>query len=474
MPALRSTHVVDPKDAGIGRGKKPVIFVSWNDAQQYVTWLSNVTGRTYRLLSEAEWEYAARGGTNVTYSWGNDVGDLNANCKRCGSEWDAEQTAPVGSFAPNAFGLHDVHGNVWEWVEDCYHDDYEGSPPNGSAWTGDAIVCDRRVVRGGSWLSGDSFIRSASRHRYYRDITNPYVGIRIARTLGPMVATQYANPTQQDEKNYRNARGNSDKLLAYLNNCTICKFKTAAQEEINYHSAEEGIDLLKSYVRDCQVCEFKSSAQRQIVELERARQQEEEEAIYEAAHEDLDRLRSYLSNCKVCAFSREAEEEITRLEQAQASDKTFVPHQNRDIEGGDDQRINSVSLSSCELACKISSECVAFTFDRWNNACFLKSEIGRLRIDLRSITGVSVGLLTPENSDGPVIMQRYPGKMFPGNGYSSLANSAENCESTCQADSQCIAYSFLKDPRRCTLFSETGEYFSDKNSDSGGKLQPAR
>ena len=103
-------------DNGFGRGQQPVIDVTWSGAKRYVAWLSRMTGRQYRLLSEAEWEYAARAGTQTVYSWGNDVGKGNANCNGCGSQWDYDRPAPVGSFAPNPFGLYDMHGNVLEWV----------------------------------------------------------------------------------------------------------------------------------------------------------------------------------------------------------------------------------------------------------------------------------------------------------------------------------------------------------------------
>ncbi len=116
-------------DSGYGRDTKPVINVSWDDAQTYVAWLSKMTGQTYRLLTEAEWEYAARAGTTTAYYWGDDIGKNNANCNGCGSEWDAKQTSPVGSFKPNAFGLYDMAGNVWQWVQDCYHDRYNEQPP---------------------------------------------------------------------------------------------------------------------------------------------------------------------------------------------------------------------------------------------------------------------------------------------------------------------------------------------------------
>jgi formylglycine-generating enzyme required for sulfatase activity len=102
-------------DAGWGRGRQPVINVTWDDAQRYVAWLSRMTGKPYRLLSEAEWAYAARAGTSTPYPWGPEIGNRNANCNHCGSQWDSKRPAPVGSFAPNQFGLYDMHGNVWQW-----------------------------------------------------------------------------------------------------------------------------------------------------------------------------------------------------------------------------------------------------------------------------------------------------------------------------------------------------------------------
>ena len=138
-------------DAGWGRGRRPVINVSWYDAVAYTQWLSSQTGESYRLPSEAEWEYAARAGSTTMYSWGNDIGHNRANCDGCGSQWDADKTATVGSFSANRWGLHDVHGNVAEWVQDCWNWNYTGAPTDGSAWeSGD---CDERVVRGGSLYS---------------------------------------------------------------------------------------------------------------------------------------------------------------------------------------------------------------------------------------------------------------------------------------------------------------------------------
>jgi formylglycine-generating enzyme required for sulfatase activity len=168
-------------DSGFGRDTKPVINVSWDDAQIYVAWLSKITGQPYRLLTEAEWEYAARAGTTSPYYWGDDIGKGNANCKECGSQWDAKQTSPVGSFAANQFGLYDMAGNVYQWVQDCYHGNYEGAPTDGSAWTsGD---CSKRVVRGGSWSSYPQTLRAAYRSWDTSDGRSYYVGFRVGRTL---------------------------------------------------------------------------------------------------------------------------------------------------------------------------------------------------------------------------------------------------------------------------------------------------
>ena len=169
-----------------GRGSRPVIESWWEAAQVYVAWLSAETGASYRLPSEAEWEYAARAGTETMYSWGNEIGDNRANCGRCGSRWDRRQTAPVGSFGANAWGLYDMHGNVIEWVEDCWHENYEGAPSDGTAWTSGGD-CRRRVLRGGWWLIYPRNLRSAYRDRL--GITSQYrsnhIGFRVARTLTP-------------------------------------------------------------------------------------------------------------------------------------------------------------------------------------------------------------------------------------------------------------------------------------------------
>ena len=153
-----------PDDEGWGRGRQPVIHVSWNDAVAYAAWLSQQTGMRYRLPSEAEWEYAARGGTETVYWWGNEVKQGLANCRGCGSRWDGKQAAPVGSFNPNPFGLYDTSGNVSEWVQDCRHESYEGAPLDGSAWEEkDGGDCGVRGIRGGMWLWAHDYVRSSSR-----------------------------------------------------------------------------------------------------------------------------------------------------------------------------------------------------------------------------------------------------------------------------------------------------------------------
>jgi formylglycine-generating enzyme required for sulfatase activity len=176
-----------PDDEGWGRGERPVINVSWQDAQAYATWLSRKTGKPYRLLSESEWEYAARAGTTTPFSHGNSVSPNEANYDGSNdgsgpSKVNRQRTTPVGSFPANAFGLHDMHGNASEWVQDCWQDEYAaGTPTDGSAWL--EGNCNGRVVRGGSWEDSQVELRSAARtggnkeDRFYTD------GIRIARSL---------------------------------------------------------------------------------------------------------------------------------------------------------------------------------------------------------------------------------------------------------------------------------------------------
>ena len=180
-----------PDDRGWGRGTRPVILVSWEDAQAYVSWLSSQTNAEYRLPSASEWEYAARAGSDTKYHWGNDVGYEMANCgwyensidsRSCGSRWDGEQTAPVGSFEPNGFGLYDAHGNVWEWVEDC---NTLGMtvPSDGSALLLDD--CEFRARRGGSWYELARFMRSKYQSGGRSSRREFDVGFRVAQTISP-------------------------------------------------------------------------------------------------------------------------------------------------------------------------------------------------------------------------------------------------------------------------------------------------
>ena len=158
------------------------------NAKAYVRWLSGKTGQEYRLLSEAEWEYVARAGTSTPFSTGSTINSDQANYDGLYADGSGRRgiyrarTVPVGSFSSNAFGLYDVHGNVWEWTEDCSHDGYHGAPGNVGAWkTGGE--CDKRVLRGGSWNNFPRDLRSASRYWYSADDRYNIYGFRVARTL---------------------------------------------------------------------------------------------------------------------------------------------------------------------------------------------------------------------------------------------------------------------------------------------------
>jgi formylglycine-generating enzyme required for sulfatase activity len=163
-----------------GGGKQPAVTTDWDDAQEYVNWLSRLTGQRYRLLTEAEWEYAPRAGTTGLYSFKGDESVLGEYAWY--GENSGAKTHPVGQKKPNAFGLYDVHGNVWEWVEDCYHESYDGAPTDGTAWTtgGD---CSRRVIRGGSW--GDYSRTLRSTYRVPAVDPSSSLGFRLGRTLTP-------------------------------------------------------------------------------------------------------------------------------------------------------------------------------------------------------------------------------------------------------------------------------------------------
>jgi formylglycine-generating enzyme required for sulfatase activity len=170
-----------------GREQRPVINVDWYDAQRYVAWLSQVTGKTYRLLSESEYEYAARAGTTTAYPWGDDImlnGKAMAHCAGCGSHEYERQTAPVGAFPPNKFGLYDMVGNVWEWVEDCVHIDYKGAPADGSAWIAEnGGNCTNRITRGGSWNHSPEQLRSEYQTIAPSGTRLIEIGFRVARML---------------------------------------------------------------------------------------------------------------------------------------------------------------------------------------------------------------------------------------------------------------------------------------------------
>ena len=176
------------RDHGYGRGNRPVIDVTWIHAKAYAIWLSEKTGKKYRLLSEAEWEYAARAGSKTTYWWGPTASHEYANYgkdKCCGAEirgrdqW--EMTSPAEAFPPNPFGIHDMLGNVWEWVEDCWQETYDATPRDGSP-TKDGD-CNRRVMRGGAWSSMPVKIRPAYHDAYPPDDRGEFIGFRIARTM---------------------------------------------------------------------------------------------------------------------------------------------------------------------------------------------------------------------------------------------------------------------------------------------------
>jgi formylglycine-generating enzyme required for sulfatase activity len=176
-----------PDDQHWGRGKHPAIDISWENAKAYVSWLSRKTGKPYRLLSEAEWEYAARAGTTTAYATGSTISPRQANYDGSGdgsgpSAANRQRTLPVGSFPANGFGLYDMQGNVSQWVEDCWHDDYTAAAPtDGSAWlTGD---CNGRVLRGGSWGDSEIELRAAARTGEYKDNSSFNDGLRIARSL---------------------------------------------------------------------------------------------------------------------------------------------------------------------------------------------------------------------------------------------------------------------------------------------------
>jgi formylglycine-generating enzyme required for sulfatase activity len=172
-----------PSDEGWGRETRPVINVSWEDVQGYLKWLSHKTGQTYRLPTEAEWEYAARAGTTSNYAFGNDEKVLGDYAWFSGNS--GNQSHPVGEKKPNAFGMYDMHGGVWEWVQDCWHPNYQGAPATGVAWEADCRSGNRRTVRGGGWNDTPRVVRSTYRYGYLSDGRSLSQGFRVARELSP-------------------------------------------------------------------------------------------------------------------------------------------------------------------------------------------------------------------------------------------------------------------------------------------------
>ena len=207
----RTTERPEPRDQGWGRGRRPVINVDWQEAKSFAAWLSVQAGQPYRLLSEAEWEYACRAGTMTGYSWGDGISPENANYY--GS---VGRTTEVGSYPANPWGLCDMHGNVWEWVEDCLNDSYEGAPNDGTAWTsGD---CSRRVLRGGSWDRNPGCLRSAYRGGGDASYRSSNIGFRVARTLTGPPVTDSPKETDWSELKYHDPALSGRITFNYSNN----------------------------------------------------------------------------------------------------------------------------------------------------------------------------------------------------------------------------------------------------------------
>lgn len=162
-------------DHGWGRGSRPVINVTFQEARDYVRWLARRTGRAYRLPEEAEWEWAARGGAATTWWWGDAIGQGNANCRNCGTEWSGRRTAPVASLPANPYGLHDMAGNLWEWTATCWSADRATRPLDRD--------CSRRVAKGGAWYYIPSQAKPSARAPHAVDLRSYTVGFRVAAPL---------------------------------------------------------------------------------------------------------------------------------------------------------------------------------------------------------------------------------------------------------------------------------------------------
>jgi formylglycine-generating enzyme required for sulfatase activity len=175
-----------PQDGGWGRGRRPVIYVSYDDAKSYVEWLRQKSGKAYRLLSEAEWEFAARGGTNTPFAGGETLAPTQANFDASTASGSKKQgsyegkSVEVGTFPPNPYGLHDMEGNVFEWVEDCWNPTHAGAPSDASPRGGD---CKRRVAKGGAWYYEAEFARPSARMSFPKGSRLNVIGFRVARPL---------------------------------------------------------------------------------------------------------------------------------------------------------------------------------------------------------------------------------------------------------------------------------------------------
>ena len=167
--------------APTGKEDAPVTNLSWTDAQQFVAWLASVTQKPFRLPTEAEWEYAARGGARSRFWWGDQLQTAMANCKGCNEPYESSEPLNVGSFKPNPFGLYDMGGNIHQWVADCWHKNYQGAPADGSAWIEND--CPSHVIRSGSWKNDPSYVRASSRDHYDASVRYPTHGLRVARSL---------------------------------------------------------------------------------------------------------------------------------------------------------------------------------------------------------------------------------------------------------------------------------------------------
>jgi formylglycine-generating enzyme required for sulfatase activity len=213
---------------GFGRGKRPVINVSWDDTKQYVSWINSKVGKqVYRLLTEAEWEYAARAATTTPYAFGPTL-------TRSMAQFNANRTAPVGSFPPNEFGLFDMHGNVSEWVQDCWNDSYEGAPADGSAWT--TGECGRRVVRGGAWNHPQRYLRAAYRDANSSDARGYILGFRLARTLEVLIAASPKAVPSDATKSEGYRPGDRSLIVSLLDARRRSRFSRAAARERQSHA----------------------------------------------------------------------------------------------------------------------------------------------------------------------------------------------------------------------------------------------